>query len=76
MKISKQPKGIKSSEMIPETTVVGQPSTIAVQNCPYQQAQDFIKSAINCLTTVASENIVAKESIANLAVVLLDLQGA
>lgn len=76
MKISKQPKAVKASMMTPDTTVIGQPTSVATQNCPYQQAQDFIKSAINCLTTVAAENTVAKDSIANLAVVLLDLQGA
>ena len=76
MKISKQPKAVKANEMMPDTTVIGQPTAVATQNCPYQQAQDFIRSAINSLTTVAADNVVAKDSIANLAVVLLDLQGA
>ena len=35
---------------------------------------EHIKQAIECLAAVADTDVVAKESIANLAVVLLDLQ--
>nr|DAJ50901.1 MAG TPA: putative glycogen [Caudoviricetes sp.] len=41
-------------------------------NC--EEAKKHIKAAIDCLGRDAKDNIVAKESIANLSVVLLDLQ--
>lgn len=88
MKISKKPKtqSVKANEIIPSslvapsaeipnTTVVGPVAEIQVQtDCPFTQAKDFIQSAINSLATVAGESQIAKDSIANLAVVLMDLQ--
>lgn len=80
MKISKNVKkqtAIKSSEITPNTTVIGNPSevlpvdNIPVEPCPYTLAQDFIKNAIGALTSVAGNDSVAKESIANLAVFCL-----
>lgn len=42
--------------------------------CPYGECIDFIHAAIDCLATCAKDDPIAKESIANLSVVLLDLQ--
>lgn len=39
----------------------------------YSDAQKHIKAAIDCLGADAKDDIVAKESIANLSVVLMDL---
>ncbi len=47
-------------------------STNSSSNC--EEAKKHIKAAIDCLGKDAKESIVAKESIANLSVVLLDLQ--
>ena len=38
------------------------------------EAQKYIKSAIECLGKDAKDDVIARESIANLSVVLLDLQ--
>lgn len=79
MKISKKPKDtIKSCNDIPGTDVVGDSTEVAqaiVSDSPYTQAQDFIQSAIGALSIIAKDDPIAKDSIANLAVVLLDLQG-
>lgn len=77
MKISKTPKKhpIKSCDNIPNGATIDQFSTSdQFTCCPYTQAKEFIQSAINSLANVANENPIAKDSIANLAVVLLDLQ--
>lgn len=60
MKISRK---ITACDMLP-----------SVEDCPVCQAIDCIKQAIECLAKVAESNDVAKESIANLAVVVFDLQ--
>ena len=46
-----------------------------VADNPVCQATALIKQAIACLAPVAKSDIVAKDSIVNLAVVLFDLQG-
>ena len=43
--------------------------------CTYQCAVDFISSAIECLAEIAKDDQIAKDSIANLGVVMLDLKG-
>lgn len=48
---------------------------ITTTESPICQATDLIKQAIACLTPVADSDVVAKDSIVNLAVVLFDLQG-
>lgn len=78
MKISKTPKKkVNACEAVPvpDTTVIGNPSEIMTVASPYDNAKDFIQSAINSLASVAANDPIAKESIANLAVVLFDLQG-
>lgn len=42
---------------------------------PYSTCQDYIKQAIASLYSVAESDIRAQEAIANLTVILLDLQG-
>ena len=42
---------------------------------PYQCAIDRIMEAIECLGAVAIDDVLARESIANLSVVLFDLKG-
>ena len=60
---------------VPNTTVVSTLSEIPTTQCsPFDDAKGFIQSAISSLASIAGENQVAKDSIANLAVVLLDLQ--
>lgn len=69
-------KTTKSS--IKATTEIGDDCSIAAQQ-DYEGAIDCIQNAINMLahTVQCNKNdVVARESIANLAVVLLDLKGA
>lgn len=42
----------------------------------YDQAIEYIKSAIDCLGKEAKTSVVAKDSIANLGVVLFDIKGS
>lgn len=44
--------------------------------CKYQAALDLISAAIESLAEVAKDDEIAKDSIANLGVVMLDLKGA
>lgn len=69
MKITKNAQPIKSSELLEEVSLEFQ------QVSPYQCAIDNIYNAIECLgqSAKADDNL-AKEAIANLSVVLLDLK--
>lgn len=80
MKIEKN-KVVKSAENIDELDPVLAPeealldeADIVEETCAYDQCIDYIHQAIDCLVPCANEDPVAKESIANLSVVLLDLQ--
>jgi len=57
-----------------KSNVKGSQNVDSVTAATKQEATEFIMSAINALGTAAKTDIVAKESIANLSVVLLDLQ--
>lgn len=57
------------SELEPEAGPEVEPEV-----CPYGECIDYIHQAIDCLATCAKDDPIAKESIANLSVVLLDLQ--
>lgn len=48
-------------------------NTEAVSKADYKEAQKHIKCAIDALGKQAKEDVLAKESIANLSVVLFDL---
>lgn len=50
-------------------------SVAPICDCKYQNAIDLISAAIESLAEVAKEDTIAKDSIANLGVVLLDLKG-
>lgn len=53
-------------------------SSESVQTTPadaYEEAINYIHSAISSLSNVAGTDDIARESIANLSVVLLDLKG-
>lgn len=64
MKIAK-----KNAPVVQE---VSQPVEAAKSD--YSESIDYIKSAIDCLCPHAKDSVVAKEAIANLSVILLDLQ--
>lgn len=72
MKITR--RTVKASEELavaPEAEV----AVAAVVECPYQCAIEKIMEAIECLGAVAKDDTLARESIANLSVVLFDLKG-
>ena len=60
MKVSKNPS--------PEAEVQA-----ANNSAKYAEATKYIRAAVDCLGKMAKDDILAKESIANLGVVLLDL---
>lgn len=71
MKITK--RTIKACEdlAVEETAVPVAP----VFTSPYQCAIDRIMDAIDCLSVIAKDDTLARDSIANLSVVLFDLKG-
>lgn len=44
--------------------------------CKYDSAIELVKGAIDALGPIAKDDIVAKESIINLSVILMDLKGS
>lgn len=90
MKIKKKSAVKASEELIVAEPVVAEPVVVetlaeelpapgeelAQSCCKYQCAIDFISDAIECLAEIAKDDEVAKDSIANLGVVMLDLKGA
>lgn len=52
-----------------------QDSVTSIPTCKYQSAIDLISAAIESLAEIARDDQVAKDSIANLGVVMLDLKG-
>ena len=78
MKITKNQKNVKASVDIPETSVtlnVVDDSVCEPNCCKYQNAIDLISAAIESLAEIAKDDCIAKDSIANLGVVMLDLKG-
>lgn len=65
MKISKKPISVKAATA---------EKASSIQSASKEEAISHIYAAINCLGKEAKTDIVAKESIANLSVVLLDLK--
>lgn len=80
MKITKKSNAVKASEIIPgivDEPVAACPEVVAVvTECKYQSAIDLISGAIESLAQIANDDQIAKDSIANLGVVLFDLKGA
>lgn len=81
MKITKK-QSVKACDIVPEA-VTTEPVAVAVvtteptaPECKYQSAIDSISCAIESLAEIAKDDPIAKDSIANLGVVLLDLKGA
>lgn len=70
MKITKK-QSVKASEEL--TSVIEE--TIQPTECKYQSAIDLINAAIESLAEIAKDDVIAKESIANLGVVMFDLKG-
>lgn len=68
MKIKK--KGVTASSTIENVEVNEDKSMVS----KYKDAIDYINSAISSLSVLAKDDKLAKESIANLSVVLLDLK--
>lgn len=64
MKISKNKKACAAKETSTVTEVKGK----------YQDTIDYIKAAIDSLGNIAQDDDLAKDAIANLSVVLLDLK--
>ena len=78
MKIKKQ-KAVKASNDVFDQPLVNacpDGSCVAVSDCKYQAAVDLISAAIESLAEIAKDDAVAKDSIANLGVVMLDLKGS
>lgn len=86
MKITKKStnkKSVNASIAYPDDTVVIVEEPVAevceepcdTCGCKYQNALDLISGAIECLAEIAKDDQIAKDSIANLGVVMLDLKG-
>lgn len=76
MKIKKQPKAaVKASENVTTQSDFSAVDTVLDGCNAYANAKCYIQNAIKELSTVTTDDIVAKDSIANLAVVILDLEG-
>lgn len=65
----------KANTAAPASPVKATEEISLAPECKYQTAIDLIKGAIDNLSVDAHEDALAKESIANLSVVLLDLKG-
>ena len=51
------------------------PAAAEIQGCKYDNAIQLISAAIESLAEIARDDQIAKDSIANLGVVMLDLKG-
>ena len=82
MKITKR-QPVKASEVVDEVIVTEEvpvadpvPEVVTVVECKYESAIELISAAIESLAEVAKDDQIAKDSIANLGVVMLDLKGS
>lgn len=79
MKISKVASSTKSVKSNTEVKELKAPvkacDMIVVEECKYANAISFISAAIESLAEIAKDDQIAKDSIANLGVVMLDLKG-
>jgi len=69
-------RSIKSAEELENLDPVLAPEEMVEEApvCTYDECIQHIHEAIDCLAACAKDDPIAKESIANLSVVLLDLQ--
>lgn len=81
MKITKkqsQPVTASEEVAVVEVPVVDETAVevpVEVAPCKYECAINLISEAIECLAEIAKDDQIAKDSIANLGVVMLDLKG-
>ena len=73
MKITKKQPIKACNSPINEALLVEEVAPITT--CKYQNAIDLIGAAIESLAEIARDDEIAKDSIANLGVVMLDLKG-
>ena len=78
MKITKN-KPVNASVQTPAVVVedpaIATVDVVVEEVCSYQNAINLIAAAIESLAEVAKDDQIAKDSIANLGVVMLDLKG-
>lgn len=78
MKINKVKKTVESSEEVKVLKAPVEACDAIVINestCKYANAINLISAAIESLAEIAKDDQIAKDSIANLGVVMLDLKG-
>lgn len=77
MKIKKNSSVKASSEVLdqPITTDCIDEVCTTAECCKYEAALNLISAAIESLAEIAKDDQIAKDSIANLGVVMLDLKG-
>jgi len=78
-KTNTEKQAIKSCDVIEEILEpAAEEETIVLVEpcCKYENAIELISAAIESLAEVAKDDQIAKDSIANLGVVMLDLKGA
>ena len=73
MKIRKTTNAAKSSI---KKSIVEAASASDMKEAILKETEEHILAAIEALSSIASDNDIAKESIANLSVILLDLKSA
>ena len=77
MKISKKQSVNSNTEIaVVEQPLPAAPAAPEVLTCKYDNAINLISAAIESLSAIAKDDEVAKDSIANLGVVLFDLKGS
>lgn len=76
MKIKKKKTNVQASdELMVQPLAVPCPPELCESTCKYQAAIDLISAAVESLAEIAKDDALAKDSIANLGVVMLDLKG-
>lgn len=73
MKISKKPACKQSNDVKASTALLCNETETCCGK--YDAAIELISAAIEALSVVAKDDVIAKDSIANLGVVMLDLRG-
>lgn len=74
MRVKKRSVSASDNSTVIKPSIESFVSDSSVAKCKYDEAIDYIHSAINSLGACAKDDEIAKESIANLSVVLLDLK--
>ena len=69
----KKDKKVAEAEVKTEQTEKPEETEVKA-NRSYERSRKYIRAAIDCLGANAKDDVLAKEAIANLSVILLDLQ--